>query len=414
MSLTRELISQQLAKVTHPGLGRDIILLGMVRNIASCDEYVSIRLQMEAGGMDHAPALEGEIRRVIRELDPDLKQINIEILPTEGEAAGAGVGGSGAAEKQADGRPRAAEAFAKGGESADAGGGQARKVKLPQQPKAEPAPEVNTGRNTPLPNVRRVIAVGAGKGGVGKSTVAVNLAVGLARRGYRVGLLDGDIYGPSVPTLMGLAKLRVMGTQQMMEPFEVHGIKTMTIGKLVDPEKPLIWRGPMAHSAFRQLTTQTNWGVLDYLVIDLPPGTGDVPLSLAQMLPLDGAVIVCTPQKVAQDDAVRAIAMFRQLNVPVLGVVENMSYFIGDDGKVYDLFGRGGAAAMAEKHDLPLLGTIPIHMVLRENSDAGNPTGNFTSNEGLARELNEMAGNVVRQVEGTAADAPAQPTLSVK
>ena len=281
-----------------------------------------------------------------------------------------------------------------------------------QQPGAPQSPQHNARADNPLPNVKRIIAVGAGKGGVGKSTIAVNTAVALARRGLKVGLLDGDIYGPSTPTLLGLADAQLRGTNKTLFPFQTHGIKSITIGKMVDPEKPLIWRGPMAHGAFRQLATQTDWGELDYLIIDLPPGTGDVPLTLAQMLPLNGAVIVCTPQKVAQDDAIRAAGMFRQLDIDVLGVVENMSYFIGDDGKEYDIFGRGGAAAMAERLGVPVLGTIPIHMELRENSDAGNPTANFEGNEQLAGELGALGGNLIREVEARA-EEQGRPTRSI-
>ncbi|MBX3360184.1 MAG: Mrp/NBP35 family ATP-binding protein [Phycisphaeraceae bacterium] len=228
-----------------------------------------------------------------------------------------------------------------------------------------------------LPGVRNVIAVGAGKGGVGKSTIAVNLAVALARRGHAVGILDGDIYGPSLPTLLGLGAMEQVVMQGMLQPFLVHGVKAITLGKLVDAEKPLIWRGPMAHGAFKQLTEQTSWGELDYLVIDLPPGTGDVSLTLAQTLRLSGAVVVCTPQKVAQDDAVRAARMFQQLGIDVLGVVENMSWFIGDDGKEYDIFGRGGAQVMAQRLGLPFLGAVPLNMALRANSDRGEPLKNF-------------------------------------
>ncbi len=269
-----------------------------------------------------------------------------------------------------------------------------------------------------LPDVKHIIAVGAGKGGVGKSTVSVNLAVGLARReggGHAVGLLDGDIYGPSAPTLLGLDNHDTQLRQNMLQPFYVHGVKAMTIGKLVDPEKPLIWRGPMAHGAFKQLVEQTEWGALDYLIIDLPPGTGDVPLTMAQMLSLTGAVVVCTPQKVAQDDAVRAVRMFQQLQVPVLGIVENMSYFIGDDGKEYDIFGRGGAEMMAQRLGLPFLGAVPINMKLREYSDTGEPLKNF---EHAGAALRESLEKMVRNIERQAAIAgmhrsSVAPTLTV-
>lgn len=273
---------------------------------------------------------------------------------------------------------------------------------------------VRDGSN-PLPTVKQIIAVGAGKGGVGKSTVSTVLAIGLARLGGRVGLLDGDIYGPSIPTMLGLEDVPTTARGNILLPFDVHGIKSMTIGKLVDPEKPLIWRGPMAHGAFKQLATQTEWGELDYLIVDLPPGTGDVPLTLAQLLPLTGAVVVCTPQRVAQDDARRAVRMFQQLGVEVLGVVENMSYFIGDDGKVYDLFGRGGAEIMAQTMGVPFLGAVPIHMELRANCDAGTPLKNWEGNPDLAAELDRLCRNLVSQVSiATLAGKFVQPTLSVR
>jgi ATP-binding protein involved in chromosome partitioning len=293
----------------------------------------------------------------------------------------------------------------------------------------QPAPQGHTpigglrqassqGAGGALPGVRHIIAVGAGKGGVGKSTVALNLAVGLARKGHAVGLLDGDIYGPSMPTMLGLESHETVVHSGMLQPFYVHGIKVMTIGKLVEPDKPLIWRGPMAHGAFKQLTEQTNWGELDYLIIDLPPGTGDVSLTMAQLLKLTGAVVVCTPQKVAQDDASRAARMFQQLQIDVLGVVENMSYFVGDDGKVYDIFGKGGAEAMAARLNLPFLGSVPITMALRANSDKGDPTANFVGNDRAGQELAKALTGLMAAVEGQVAMAAirqgqARPTLSI-
>ena len=274
--------------------------------------------------------------------------------------------------------------------------------------------ERTRGESNPLPLVRQIIAVGAGKGGVGKSTVSVNLAVGLARFGARVGLLDGDIYGPSAPTMLGLDQVGTAARGNMLLPFEVHGIRAMTIGKLVDSDKALIWRGPMAHGAFKQLATQTDWGELDYLIVDLPPGTGDVPLTLSQLLPLSGAVIVCTPQQVAQDDARRAVRMFQQLGVDVLGVVENMSYFVGDDGREYDLFGRGGAEIMAQTMGLPFLGAIPIVTALRTNSDAGTPLRNW-EDPTLAASIDRFVKNVASQVSiASFGKTFVQPTLSIR
>jgi ATP-binding protein involved in chromosome partitioning len=265
-----------------------------------------------------------------------------------------------------------------------------------------------------LPGVRHIVAVGAGKGGVGKSSIAVNLAVGLARRGHSVGLLDGDIYGPSIPTMLGLHVLEQVVRAGMLQPFYVHGVKAITIGKLVEEGKPLIWRGPMAHGAFKQLAEQTDWGELDYLIIDLPPGTGDVSLTMAQMLKLTGAVIVCTPQRVAQDDAVRAAGMFKQLGVEVLGVVENMSFFVGDDGKMYDLFGKGGAERMAATLNLPFLGAVPITMALRVNSDAGDPSANFEGDTALKRALEGLVDGLEKQAALAAMRQGAtRPTLKV-
>lgn len=272
---------------------------------------------------------------------------------------------------------------------------------------AQPAKEPDV-----LPGVRHVIAVGAGKGGVGKSTISTLLALGLARSGATVGLLDGDIYGPSLGTMLGLDTIDTRADGNTLLPFEVHGIKAMTIAKLVDPDKPMIWRGPMAHKAFTQLLLQTGWGELDYLIVDLPPGTGDVPLSLAQALPLAGAVIVCTPQRVAQDDARRAVRMFGELSVPILGLVENMSWFQTDDGQEYDLFGRGGAEQLATNMDIPFLGPLPLHISMRKNADAGTPLDNFSISDDITAAIDHLASELASQVtqQNTAAD---QPTISM-
>jgi len=251
-----------------------------------------------------------------------------------------------------------------------------------------------------LPQVKSIIAVGAGKGGVGKSTVAVNLAIGLQRSGAAVGLMDGDVYGPSIPTMMGIRGLVPQLKMNRIVPLFVHGIHVITIGSLVEEDKPLIWRGPMAQGAFRQLLADnTQWPKLDYLIIDLPPGTGDVPLTLCQLLPLTGAVVVATPQQVALDDAIRAVHMFEVLNVPVLGIVENMSYFVGPDGSEHDIFGRGGAEKAAQKLGLPFLASIPMFPELRVNSDAGNPRANFEGDPKLAAALQQMVNNLASQVK---------------
>ena len=220
--------------------------------------------------------------------------------------------------------------------------------------------------------VRNAIAVGSGKGGVGKSTVAVNVAVALAQAGARVGLMDADIYGPNVPTMMGIKHLPP-AREGRIQPAEAYGVKVMSIGFLVKPGQALIWRGPMLHSAIRQFLSDVDWGELDYMIVDLPPGTGDAPLSLAQSLSLSGGVIVTLPQKVSLDDASRGLQMFQQLQVPVLGVVENMSYLELPDGSRMDIFGAGGGEALARQTGVPFLGAIPMDPAVREGGDSGTP-----------------------------------------
>jgi ATP-binding protein involved in chromosome partitioning len=220
--------------------------------------------------------------------------------------------------------------------------------------------------------IRNAVAVASGKGGVGKSTVAVNIAVVLARSGARVGLLDADIYGPNVPTMMGVSRLPAPRNNRLI-PAEAYGVKIMSIGFLVKPDQPLIWRGPMLHSAIRQFLSDVEWGELDYLIIDLPPGTGDAPLSLAQSLPLSGGLIVTLPQQVSLDDAIRALEMFRQLEVPVFGVVENMSYLELPDGSRMDVFGSGGGERLAQQAGVPFIGAVPMDPIVRVGGDAGQP-----------------------------------------
>ena len=252
-----------------------------------------------------------------------------------------------------------------------------------------------------------------GKGGVGKSTLAVNLAVGLARNGAAVGLMDGDVYGPSLPTMLGIKGQPPEVKGSRILPFHVHGIHAITIGALVEQDKPLIWRGPMAQGAFKQLfSDNTDWPTLDYLIVDLPPGTGDVALTLCQLLPLTGAVVVATPQQVALDDAIRALRMFQTLNVPILGIVENMSYMPMPDGTTVDLFGRGGAEKAAQQQNVPFLGALPLYPELRQNSDAGDPTKNFTTNDALASALSTITQNLTAQVNLRNL-RPSAPTLNV-
>lgn len=237
------------------------------------------------------------------------------------------------------------------------------------RPSQPPSPKVAT-----IPGVKHVIAVASGKGGVGKSTTACNLALALAANGLRVGILDADIYGPSLPKLFGLhGKPRVV-SGRTLAPLEGYGVKVMSIGFMVEEETPMIWRGPMVMSAITQMLREVAWGELDVLVVDMPPGTGDAQLTMAQATPLAGAVIVSTPQDLALIDARRGVAMFRKTEVPILGIVENMSYFIAPDtGNRYDIFGHGGARKEATRLGVPFLGEVPLDMALRERSDSGRP-----------------------------------------
>jgi ATP-binding protein involved in chromosome partitioning len=226
-----------------------------------------------------------------------------------------------------------------------------------------------------LPQVRNVIAVASGKGGVGKSTTTANLALALAAEGARVGILDADIYGPSQPTMMGIAGRPESVDGQTMQPLENHGVQVMSIGFIVEPDQAMIWRGPMATQALEQLLRQTNWQDIDYLLVDMPPGTGDIQLTLSQRVPITGAVIVTTPQDIALIDARRGLAMFEKVGVPILGIVENMAvYSCPNCGHTEHIFGAEGGRKMAEKHNVPYLGSLPLTMKIREQADNGHPT----------------------------------------
>jgi ATP-binding protein involved in chromosome partitioning len=235
----------------------------------------------------------------------------------------------------------------------------------PQQPGAAP--------KLPIPGVQNLIAVGSGKGGVGKTTVAVNLAVGLVSQGHRVGLMDADVYGPNVPLMMGISQAPLAHGERI-QPLESHGVKLMSMGFLNPGDKPLVWRGPMLHSVIQQFLRGVDWGELDYLIIDLPPGTGDVQLSLMQNAPVTGAIIVTTPSTVSLDDARKAVHMFYQVKVPVLGLVENMSYFVEPStGNHVDVFGTGGGRKTAEEMGIQFLGELPLDPTIRIGGDTGRP-----------------------------------------
>jgi ATP-binding protein involved in chromosome partitioning len=258
----------------------------------------------------------------------------------------------------------------------------------------------------PIPGVANVIAVASGKGGVGKSTVAVNTALALALEGAAVGILDADIYGPSQPRMLGLSGRRPESRDgKTLEPLEAHGVKAMSIGFLVDERQPMAWRGPMVTSALNQLLTQTNWGELDYLVVDMPPGTGDIQLTLAQRVPVSGAVIVTTPQEIALADARKGLEMFQKVNVPILGVVENMSVHVCSHcGHRESIFGEHGGELLAKAYGVPLLGSLPLDRRIREETDEGEPTVVREPDGDLARAFGDAALRAAGELAASAKD----------
>jgi len=313
--ITQENVLNKLSGVQEPELHRDLVSLNMIKDLKIDGEKVSFTIVLTTPACPLKTQIEREARQAVESI-AGVKSVEIKLD----------------ADVPSDGRNRG----------------------LFQLP------------------IRNALAIASGKGGVGKSTVAVNIAVTLAKKGARVGLLDADIYGPNIPTMMGVTHLPP-ATESKLLPALAHGVRVMSIGFLVKPDQPLIWRGPMLHSAIRQFLSDVEWGELDYLIIDLPPGTGDAALSLAQSLPLSGGVIVTLPQQVSLDDARRGLEMFRQLNVPVIGVIENMSFLELPDGTKMDIFGFGGGKRLAEEAGVPFIGSIPIDARVRTGGDSGQP-----------------------------------------
>jgi ATP-binding protein involved in chromosome partitioning len=256
------------------------------------------------------------------------------------------------------------------------------------------------GGNMALPNVKNIIAVSSGKGGVGKSTVAVNLAVGLSKLGAKVGIMDADVYGPNVPLMLGAADKQPEIANNQLIPIEAFGVKMISMALLAPADKPMVLRGPMLHGIVRQFLSDVNWGELDYLIVDMPPGTGDVQLSLAQLVPVQGAVLVTTPQNVSIADVRRALKMFEQVSVPLLGIVENMSYFIPPDmpEKRYNIFGEGGGKSLSDEYKVPFLGEVPLGMEVREAGDKGTPVVISEPSSPQAIAFMKVAEEVARQV----------------
>ncbi len=339
-NITQENILAALSKVQEPDLHQDLVTLNMVRDIEIADGNVSFMIMLTTPACPFRARIEREAKEAVMTI-AGVKSVEVKMdsdVPNDGRARGL--------------------------------------VNMP---------------------IRNAIAVGSGKGGVGKSTVAVNLAVSLAMSGARVGLMDADIYGPNVPTMMGIEKLPPPVGKKMI-PAEAHGVKVISMGLLVKPGQPLIWRGPMLNSAIRQFLSDVEWGELDYLIVDLPPGTGDASLSLAQSLPLSGAVVVTLPQLVSLEDASRGLEMFRKLEVPLLGVVENMSYLELPDGTRMDIFGSGGGARLAAAAGVPYLGGAPIDQNVRIGGDTGQPIVVSFPDSPVAKALTEIAQKIAAQV----------------
>ncbi len=379
MTVTKEAVIENLRSIRGPDLEGDIVSLGLVSDIFIADSKVFFSITVPAARA--------------QELEP---------LRSAAEKSVAAMPG-------VDSAVVALTAEKKGG------GMEAAPPRQPPQRPAQPpqAPAGNRPGKRGVPGVKSIIAVASGKGGVGKSTTAVNLALGLAGLGLKVGILDADIYGPSMPRLLGLGGKPETVDGKILKPMEGHGIKVMSIGFLVEEETPMIWRGPMVMSALTQLLREVAWGELDVLVVDMPPGTGDAQLTMAQQVPLAGAVIVSTPQDLALIDARKGLNMFRKVDVPLLGIVENMSYFIAPDtGKHYDIFGSGGAKREAERLGVPFLGEVPLTMNVRETSDSGQPIVVSAPDDPQARVYRDIAARVWdRLAEETALADAATPAI---
>ena len=352
--ITREAVLAALSKVQEPELHQDLVSLGMVRDLKIEGDAVSFSVMLTTPACPLRGRIEKESREAVQALGASKVNVKLDSdVPNDGRMRGL--------------------------------------------------------VNAPM---RNAIAVASGKGGVGKSTVAVNLAVALAQSGARVGLLDADIYGPNIPTMMGAPNMPNPVDGKLI-PAESYGVKLMSMGYLVKPGQPLIWRGPMLNSAIRQFLSDVEWGELDYLIIDLPPGTGDAPLSLAQALPLSGVVIVTMPQAVSLEDASRGLEMFRTLDVPILGVIENMSYLTLPDGSKMDVFGQGGGEAMATHYDVPFLGGIPLNPNVRIGGDSGKPIIITDPESDAAKALKSLAEAVAARISVSALTGNTAPTIDI-
>ena len=386
MAVTKEQVLAALAKVPAPG-GAVLTDARVLSDVVVSDDKVYFSISVDAATVKAWEPVRAAAEAAVRAI-PGVKSALVAL--TAERAAGAASRGPQPA--HVANQPRAAGAAA-------------------PHAHAHPADKVQPG----IPGVDAIIAVASGKGGVGKSTTAVNLALGLRDLGLKVGILDADIYGPSLPKLLAIKeKPQTLGGNKL-KPIDRYGLTVMSIGFLIDEETPMIWRGPMVMSAITQMLREVEWGKLDVMVVDMPPGTGDAQLTMAQQVPLKGAVIVSTPQDLALIDARRGVAMFKRVNVPVLGVVENMSYFLCPEcGTRSDIFSHGGARHEAERLGVPFLGEVPLHMTIREKSDAGLPVV-ATEPDGVhAKIYRDIAARVLEQIRGGPSSGRTAPKIVIE
>ncbi|KQZ19269.1 sodium:proton antiporter [Mesorhizobium sp. Root552] len=345
-NVTKETVIERLKTVSGPDFSGNIVDLGMLSDIFIADGKVFFSITVPAARAQEMEPLRAAADRVVK----SIPGVTGAVVTLTAEKRGGGM------EAPVPPRPPV----------------QRPAAAAPHAP--HPAPASRASGKRGVPGIEAIIAVASGKGGVGKSTTAANIALGLAANGLKVGILDADIYGPSVPRLLGIHGKPESADGKILKPLQNYGLKAMSMGFLVDEETPMIWRGPMVISALTQMLREVEWGPLDVLVVDMPPGTGDAQLTMAQQVPLAGAIIVSTPQDLALIDARKGLNMFRKVDVPLLGIVENMSYFIAPDtGKRYDIFGHGGAKREAERLGVTFLGEVPLEMGIRESSDNGRP-----------------------------------------
>lgn len=384
MSVTKEAVLDTLRAIKGPDFEGDIVSLGLVSDIFIANAKVFFSITVPAERADALEPLRAAAERAVKAM-PGVAGA---VVSLTAEKKGGGM--------EAAPPPPAAPRRVSG--SAPAASRPA--------PAAAPAGRQQARRD--VPGVKAIIAVASGKGGVGKSTTSVNLALGLAGLGLKVGILDADIYGPSMPRLLGITGRPETIEGRILKPMEKYGLKVMSIGFLIEEETPMIWRGPMVVSALTQMLREVQWGELDVLVVDMPPGTGDIQLTMAQQVPLAGAVIVSTPQDLALIDARKGINMFKKVDIPLLGVVENMSYFIAPDtGARYDIFGHGGAKREAERIGVTFLGEVPLTMDVREASDAGTPVVACAPDGAQAQAYRDIAQKVKARIDAEQAAASA-------